>query len=106
MDEIKKQLFKLQDLKYRDLQIKIIPNINPDSIIGVRTPELKKYAKELVKDNYSLFLEDLPHKYFDENQLHAFILSEIKDYDECIKYLNKFFKFQLICSSENYRRIF
>lgn len=88
---IKDELFKLQDKKYRDLQKKIIPNVNFDTIIGVRTPELRKYAKMLFKsDNYLSFFDELPHKYFDENQLHAFIISEIKSYDDCIVYLNKF----------------
>ena len=85
------ELFKLQDKKYRELQIKTIPNVTSDTIIGVRTPELRKFAKDLVKNNnYLSFLDELPHKYFDENQLHAFIISELKDYDVCIIYLNKF----------------
>ena len=91
MEKIINDLMKLQDKKYRDFQSKLIPNIDVESVIGVRTPDLRSYAKKLVKENnYSSFLEELPHKYFDENQLHAFIISEIKDYDECIKYLNKF----------------
>lgn len=90
MDSIRNKLFKLQDLKYRELQIKIIPNVKFDSIIGVRTPELRMFAKEIIKEDYSIFLEDLPHKFFDENQLQAFVISEIKDYDECIMYINKF----------------
>jgi len=89
--DITDKLFKLQDIKYRDFQAKLIPNIDINMVIGVRTPDLKKYAKELVKDNnYSSFLNDLPHKYFDENQLHAFIISEIKDFDKCIEYINTF----------------
>ena len=91
MNNIKDNLFKLQDLQYRDFQIKLIPNIKPETIIGVRTPDLRNYAKELVKsNNYQSFLKVLPHEYFDENQLHAFIISEIKNYDECIEYINKF----------------
>ncbi len=91
MNNIREKLFKLQDKKYREFQIKLIPNIDSDTIIGVRTPELRNYAKQLVKSgSYSTFLDDLPHKYFDENQLHAFIISEIKDYDECITYINEF----------------
>ena len=91
MDRIIDKLFKLQDKKYRDFQAKLIPTVDPNSIIGVRTPNLRSYAKELVKEgNYDSFLNELPHKYFDENQLHAFILSEIKSYDECVLYLNKF----------------
>ena len=85
------ELYKLQDKEYQSLQVKIIPSVSSDSIIGVRTPELRKLAKKLVKDNkYQDFLEKLPHKFFDENQLHAFIISEIKDYEECIIELNKF----------------
>ena len=88
--KIVNKLFELQDKKYQELQFKIIPNIDSNTIIGVRTPELRKLAKEIVKEDYQYFLDDLPHKYFDENQLHAFIISEIKDYDECINYINKF----------------
>lgn len=88
------ELFNLQDTKYRDFQSKLIPTSSKDYFIGVRTPELRRLAKKLVKsNNYSSFLEELPHKYFDENQLHGFIISEIKDYDECISYLNRFLPF-------------
>ena len=91
MEKILKELFKLQDKKYRDFQVKLIPGSSIDKMIGVRTPDLRKYSKELIKENnYKEFLDELPHNYFDENQLHAFILSEIKDYDECINYINKF----------------
>ena len=91
MSSIKEYLFKLQDKKYRDFQKTLIPNINPNSLIGVRTPDLRNYAKKMVKENnYISFINDLPHEYFDENQLHAFIISEIKNYDECIKYINDF----------------
>ena len=91
MNNIKDDLFKLQDIKYRDFQAKLIPTVDIDSIIGIRTPELRSYAKILIKNNnYLSFLEELPPKYFDENQLHAFIISEIKSYDECVFYINKF----------------
>ncbi len=90
-DEIREQLFKLQDEKYRQMQVKIIPNVDSDSIIGVRTPALRDYAKQLLKrDDTGTFLDDLPHKYFDENQLHAFIISGIKDYDTCVARLESF----------------
>ena len=88
---IEKALFNLQDKDYRLIQVKTITNINPDTIIGVRTPELRKLAKELYKsNNYEEFINDLPHKYFEENQLHAFIISEIKDYDKCLYEFKKF----------------
>ena len=91
MNNIRDNLFELQDKKYRDFLAKLIPNINSESIIGVRTPNLRIKAKKLIKENnYQEFINELPHKYFDENQLHAFIISEIKDYDICITYINKF----------------
>lgn len=91
MEFITKKLFQLQDIKYQDFQAKLIPTISADNFIGVRTPDLRKYAKELIyNDNYSSFLKELPHTYFDENQLHAFLLSEIKNFDACITYINQF----------------
>jgi 3-methyladenine DNA glycosylase AlkD len=88
---IEKELFKLQDKEYRKIQVNIINNIDPETIIGVRTPELRSLAKKMFKENsYEDFINDLPHKYFDENQLHAFIISEIKDYDKCLEEFNKF----------------
>lgn len=93
-DEIRSELFRLQDPGYRDLQLKIVPTADKESVIGVRTPALRQLAKEYVKrDDVSLFLNDLPHKYFDENQLHAFILSLMKDVEECIKLVDKFLPF-------------
>ena len=91
MINIKEELFKLQDLKYRELQIKIIPNISSDSIIGVRTPDLRNLAKEVFKDNnYKSFLNELPHKYYEENLIHFFIISMIKDFDKCIEKVERF----------------
>lgn len=84
--EIQEELFRLQDKKYRDFQIKLIPTVDPDTVIGVRTPELRKYAKLLAKrEDIREFLNALPHRYFDENQLHAFIISGIKDFDRCME---------------------
>ncbi|MEE0940552.1 MAG: DNA alkylation repair protein [Bifidobacteriaceae bacterium] len=89
--DLHEKLYSLQDLKYRDMQIKIIPTIDPESVIGVRTPELKNIAKDILKEgDYRGFLEELPHKYFEENQLHAFIISGIKDPNECMEELEKF----------------
>ena len=94
VDEIRKELYLLQDIKYRDFQRKLIPTAKPDTLIGVRTPELRKYAKKLVnQENIQEFLHDLPHRFFDENQLHAFIISEIKDYDLCMRELLSFLPF-------------
>ena len=89
--DLHRKLYDLQDLKYRDMQIKIIPTVEPESVIGVRTPELKSIAKDILKDgNYKGFLEELPHRYFEENQLHAFIISGIKDLNECMENLETF----------------
>ena len=89
--DLYRKLYDLQDLKYRDMQIKIIPTVEPESVIGVRTPELKSIAKDILKDgNYKGFLEELPHRYFEENQLHAFIISGIKDLNECMVDLETF----------------
>ena len=90
-EEIREELFKLQDLKYRDFQGGLIPGTESDYMIGVRTPELRKLAKTYAKnENVAEFLKDVPHKYFDENQLHAFIVSEIKDFNLCIEEVNSF----------------
>ena len=89
--DIQKTLFSMQDKKYAAFQAKLTPNLTLEDFIGVRTPDLKKFAKQLYKEgDYQEFLNDLPHKYFDENQLHAFIIAEIKDYDTCIKEVNNF----------------
>ena len=89
--DLYRKLYDLQDLKYRDMQIKIIPTAEPETVIGVRTPALKAMAKEILNSGeYKGFLEELPHKYFEENQLQAFIISGIKDLNECIGALEKF----------------
>ena len=91
IEEIRKELFALQDEKYRAFQVKLFPTLNPESIIGVRTPDLRSYAKKLLKqEEIAEFLSDLPHRYFDENQLHAFIISEMKDYERCIGEVKSF----------------
>ncbi|MBO6146306.1 MAG: DNA alkylation repair protein [Lachnospiraceae bacterium] len=84
-EEIRAELFKTKDEGYRDFQGDLIPDVDNKKMIGVRTPVLRSFAKRLTKEgNTEVFLADVPHEYFDENQLHAFIISEIKDYDSCI----------------------
>ena len=91
VEDIRAELFANQDIKYRDFQSKLTPTIEVDSAIGVRTPVLRRMAKKYSnREDFGEFLKELPHKYFDENQLHAFIISEIKDYDSCIKELELF----------------
>lgn len=93
-DEIRARLFSLQDSAYREFQSKLIPNVPAESVIGVRTPELRRLAKEIFKSgDFEGFLSSLPHKYFEENQLHAFIISEIKDFEKCLSETEKFLPF-------------
>lgn len=92
--KITERLFELKDDKYADFSSKLTPNIDRITIIGVRVPVVRKLAKEYIKDEESkTFLKTLPHKYFDENMLHGLLISEIKDYDECIKELDRFLPF-------------
>ena len=93
-EEIKEELFQMQDTAYRDFQAKLLPTVAYESIIGVRTPALRNLAKNLAKrEDVGIFLETLPHMYFDENQLHAFIISQEKDFGRCITYVNQFLPF-------------
>lgn len=86
-----KRLFELQDTKYRDFQLNLTPGLTKDYMIGVRTPELRSLAREMIKTGESdEFISVLPHRYFEENQLHAFILSEMKDYDRLEAELERF----------------
>ena len=89
--DIIKELYKLADEKYADFQAKLTPTINRELFIGVRVPDVRKLAKTIYKSgDYREFLTDLPHKYYDENMLHGLILSEFKDYDDCISEVDKF----------------
>ena len=91
LNEIRVELFKMQDMDYRDFNSKLIPTVDKESMIGIRTPDLRKYAKQLGKSSDAIeFLQTLPHKYFDENQLHAFTVSEIKDFKSCVDKVNEF----------------
>lgn len=93
-EEIRAELYTLRDEKYRDFQRTLIPTVRPETVIGVRTPALRAYAKELLKrPDIGEFLSALPHESFDENQLHAFILSEIKDFDRCADEVERFLPF-------------
>ena len=87
-------LFDLQDLSYRDFHSKLMPTISKEKIIGVRVPALRKFAKEFAKDeNVKDFLKILPHKYYEEDNLHAFLIEQIKNFDECIRALDNFLLF-------------
>jgi 3-methyladenine DNA glycosylase AlkD len=91
MQEIQSLLFENRDTEYADFMGKLLPNISPERLIGVRTPVLRKLAKGLAVDSLCEdFLKTLPHEYFEENQLHGFVVSGIKDFDECVAQLEKF----------------
>ncbi|MBL7574861.1 3-methyladenine DNA glycosylase AlkD [Peptoniphilus asaccharolyticus DSM 20463] len=89
--DITKKLFGLQDLEYAEFQSKLVPTIDRELFIGVRVPVLRKLAKEIINgENHLEFLNELPHRYYDENMLHSIILSELKDYDLCLELVEKF----------------
>lgn len=89
--KIREELFALQDLEYKSFQAKLMPTVNSDCIIGVRTPALRKYAKALTKNaEAEEFLKILPHKYYDENNLHAFLIESVKDYEKAISLVDEF----------------
>ena len=88
------ELFSLQDLKYKEFHQKLMPTVNPDKVIGIRTPVLRKFAKEFGKRaEAESFIKNLPHKYYEEDNLHAFLLEEIKDYETLTQELNIFLPF-------------
>lgn len=94
MTPIQEKLFALQDLGYGDFHSKLMPTVCKDRIIGVRVPQLRKFAKELNKSELKAeFLNALPHKYYEEDNLHAFLIEQIKDFDECIFALDNFLLF-------------
>lgn len=91
---LKNELFALQDEWYRDFQCRLIPTVDTARVIGVRTPALRNFARQ-IKDTprAKAFLGDLPHHYYEENNLHGFLIEFIRDYDECIDALDRFLPF-------------
>ena len=91
MKTIYEKLIKYQDLKYREFQIPLVPNINSETMLGVRTPDMRKIAKDVFASPEAAdFLATLPHKYFEENLIHFFMVAMIKDFVECIVAVEKF----------------
>lgn len=93
MTKIQEWLFINQDIKYRDFQSKLIPSIPKERIIGVRIPILRKYAKSFSELDKLTFLDEAPHFYYEENNLHAFLIENINDYDKVIFELDRFLPF-------------
>ena len=89
--ELQQQLFTLQDLKYRDFHSRLLPGIDKETIIGIRTPVLRKFAKEFGKtEKAKAFLQELPHQYYEENNLHMMLISEERDYEICLEQVKAF----------------
>lgn len=89
--EIRQGLFALKDEKYKEFQKKLIPTVDENTVIGVRTPVLRKYAKDVSgTPGAVIFMQTLPHEYYEENNLHGMLIETMKDYDECIAYLDEF----------------
>ncbi|MBR4219271.1 MAG: DNA alkylation repair protein [Bacteroidales bacterium] len=91
---ITSQLFELQDIAYGDFQAKLMPTIDRSDIIGVRTPALRKLARQVAKtDEARAFISQLPHRYYEENNLHAFIIEQSRDFDEAMRFANQFLSY-------------
>ena len=91
MDELKKILFSMEDEKYRDFQSALMPTVPKEKIIGIRTPLLRKFSKEYSKtEKAKEFLKNLPHEYYEENNLHAFLLGYMTDFKECARAVTEF----------------
>ncbi|MCD8131758.1 MAG: DNA alkylation repair protein [Lachnospiraceae bacterium] len=90
-NEIRTRLFTSRDLEYRDFQSALIPTVDKENVIGVRTPALRRYAKELAgREEIEDFLTDLPHLYFEENNLHFFIVERTPDFEKCLAQVQVF----------------
>ena len=94
IEEIKDYLLKNQDLQYKKFHSSLMPTINSEVVIGIKVPILRNYTKELLKkyniQSFIPFFEDLPHQYYEENNIHAFLIEKINNYDECLFQLEQF----------------
>ena len=91
MKEIQQQLFELQDMAYRDFHSRLMPDIDKETVIGIRVPMLRKYAKSIAGTELSeKFIKELPHRYYEENNLHMMLITGIKDYEKCLSEIERF----------------
>lgn len=91
MTELQKRLFAMQDKEYAAFQAKLVPTVAPERIIGIRLPLLRKFAKEYFKETESaVFLNTLPHRYYDEDMLHMLLIEQIKSLPACVEGLENF----------------
>ena len=81
----------MQDMAYRDFSSNLMPGIDKNTIIGIRTPQLRKFAKQLAQtEEAEQFLRQLPHQYYEENNLHMMLVAQIKDYENCLAEVERF----------------
>lgn len=90
MKEITEKLFSHSDRQYKEFQCSLMPTVSRETVIGVRTHQLRKYAKELDLESMRSFMSELPHRYYEENNLHAFLIELISDIDKCYAELERF----------------
>lgn len=87
---LEERLFSLRDEKYRAFHTRLIPTVDPETVLGIRVPALRKLAGSLQEEERESLLTSLPHRYYEENCLHGFLIQQIKDYDRCVAELNRF----------------
>ncbi len=90
IERLHKDLYLMQDTDYKAFHARLIPNIDPDRIIGIRTPVLRKFATTFSEKEATEFMRELPHKYYEENNLHAFLIEHISDFDKTIYEIDRF----------------
>ena len=91
LTKLQKKLFSLQDDSYKSFQQKLLPSVDPDTVIGIRTPDLRRFASKFVQTEEAKdFMANLPHTYYEENNLHAFLIEKITDFESAVTELNRF----------------
>lgn len=93
MTDIQKRLYAMQDKEYRSFQSRLMPTVNPDKIIGVRVPKIRELARDVIKNEPGIaadFLVELPHHYYEEDNLHVFLVNRTKDFDACLMQVEAF----------------
>ena len=97
MNSIQKELLSLKDSEYSVFQCNLVPGVDPESIIGVRVPNIRKLAKKIYKNaelyDINTFFKSLPHTYYDENMLHSVLLCDVKDFENVINLIEQFLPF-------------
>ena len=91
MNELQKKLFELQDLTYKEFHSALMPGIEKEDVIGIRVPVLRRFAKKFAKTKEAeAFLQELPHQYYEENNLHMMLITAIRDYESCLREIQRF----------------